>query len=525
MKLIKIGSSPSCDIVLNSEFVSSHHADITVLDNGEIILEDKNSTNGTFVGSKRIQPNQEVSVKRGDYIRFADTDIAWGRIPSPDNNKKYKRIVNIGSNYRNDIVINSSTVSRYHATLKVEKNGKAYLVDNGSKNGTQVNGVRIQGSTRIKRGDNVMCGGEDISEQLKQFLPSSVPGWAWVVGGVAAVAAVVAAVWITTPPPPIVKPEQVRPTVVYVRAAYHYEVTIEDNPLVGEAKELLVKTTNAQPYQATAFFIDEEGRMATNRHVALPWDEAYREEGETEALREAYKSWLLKQFEVPSFELLLDANQQYNALLKLQRTELGMALLESSENIAEVRSKINIILSSKINISGKIDYITVGMPGQNYTHSDEFQRCYVVSESGTKDIDLAILQLNNKRTPESLVHGKTKEGLPIVILDPRKAVEETLVPLRDQYRVIGYPLGLLWGLDENTHALEPTIKNTTCAKQPSKYNFEFDASSYGGSSGSPIFDVKGQLIGILSSGFAGTPVTFAVHAKYLKQMYEDEVGK
>ena len=111
----------------------------------------------------------------------------------------------------------------------------------------------------------------------------------------AAVAAVVAAIVLLWPCE--IKPEQVRPTVVYVRAAYHYEVTIEDNPLVGEAKELLVKTTSAQPYQATAFFIDEEGRMATNRHVALPWDEAYREEGETEALREAYKTWLLKQFE------------------------------------------------------------------------------------------------------------------------------------------------------------------------------------------------------------------------------------
>ena len=46
MKLLKIGSSSSSNIVLNSEFVSSHHAEILLLDSGEIILEDKNSTNG-----------------------------------------------------------------------------------------------------------------------------------------------------------------------------------------------------------------------------------------------------------------------------------------------------------------------------------------------------------------------------------------------------------------------------------------------------------------------------------------------
>ena len=43
MKLLKIGSSSSSNIVLNSEFVSSHHAEILLLDSGEIILEDKNS--------------------------------------------------------------------------------------------------------------------------------------------------------------------------------------------------------------------------------------------------------------------------------------------------------------------------------------------------------------------------------------------------------------------------------------------------------------------------------------------------
>ena len=65
MKLLKIGSSSSSNIVLNSEFVSSHHAEILLLDSGEIILEDKNSTNGTFVGGKKITPNKEVTIQQG----------------------------------------------------------------------------------------------------------------------------------------------------------------------------------------------------------------------------------------------------------------------------------------------------------------------------------------------------------------------------------------------------------------------------------------------------------------------------
>lgn len=102
MKLLKIGSSSSSNIVLNSEFVSSHHAEILLLDSGEIILEDKNSTNGTFVGGKKITPNKEVTIQRGDYVKFADVELQWSRVPALENTSKYKSILNIGTNFRND---------------------------------------------------------------------------------------------------------------------------------------------------------------------------------------------------------------------------------------------------------------------------------------------------------------------------------------------------------------------------------------------------------------------------------------
>ena len=94
MKLLKIGSSSSSNIVLNSEFVSSHHAEILLLDSGEIILEDKNSTNGTFVGGKKITPNKEVTIQRGDYVKFADVELQWSRVPALENTSKYKSILN-----------------------------------------------------------------------------------------------------------------------------------------------------------------------------------------------------------------------------------------------------------------------------------------------------------------------------------------------------------------------------------------------------------------------------------------------
>lgn len=132
MKLLKIGSSQSCDIVLNSQYVSSLHAEMTILDNGEIILEDKNSKNGTVVGNKKIEPGREVTIQRGDRVNFADEALVWARVPAAEKLSAYKAVYNIGSNFRNEIILNSPAVSRFHASLRIGKDGKAYIRDRKS---------------------------------------------------------------------------------------------------------------------------------------------------------------------------------------------------------------------------------------------------------------------------------------------------------------------------------------------------------------------------------------------------------
>ena len=71
MKLLKVGRSQTCDIVLNSENVSALHAEIIVVDNNEIIIIDKNSANGTLISGKKVTPNTENKVRRGTLVQFA----------------------------------------------------------------------------------------------------------------------------------------------------------------------------------------------------------------------------------------------------------------------------------------------------------------------------------------------------------------------------------------------------------------------------------------------------------------------
>lgn len=67
-----IGRGSSCDIVLDDAGVSRRHARLSLRPNGLVILEDLSSTNGTFVGSDRIE---KVELNDGDRFQLGDATL------------------------------------------------------------------------------------------------------------------------------------------------------------------------------------------------------------------------------------------------------------------------------------------------------------------------------------------------------------------------------------------------------------------------------------------------------------------
>ncbi|WP_293711364.1 FHA domain-containing protein [uncultured Parabacteroides sp.] len=519
MKLLTIGRSPSCNIVLNSEKVSSLHAEITVLDNGDIFLEDKNSTNGTFVGNNKINSNAEVPIRRGDYIRFANVELQWALVPAPEDNSRYKAIYNIGSNYRNEIHLEGSTVSRFHGSLKITKDDKAFLIDH-SKNGTTVNGVKILSGKeyRVKKGDVVSCGG--VSVDISKYIPSS--NWIKIVAGVAIAAALAGVVFlaISGMKPPV---REYASASTYVYAYYYYQVEFIDDPF--QFGPLTVDATYTVsdkypiPYSGTAFFLDRKGRMGTNRHVAVPWE--YIKEKEKEQISQSIAT--IKEEQIPVNQIKYSEDLDRLGGDPKQELKLGTivrALIVSELNqgiptsvvLNKYNGLINRFKTSPIKITGRMAYMAVGYAKRNYSSEAEFDRCTVVAESGDKDIDLAILQLNTKKTPENVE----------LIYDIKKARinSKELNPQEESLYTIGYPAGLLMALTKDHQGIEPEIRELKCSKTPGKYNFEFQGESIGGASGSPIFDKKGKLVGVLWGGWTtGATFGLACHIKYLKEMY------
>ncbi|MCM1028215.1 MAG: FHA domain-containing protein [Pseudoflavonifractor sp.] len=553
MKLIKIGRAPGCNIQINNPSVSSLHAELLILDDGRLIIEDKNSTNGTFVGGQRLDPGVETEVRRGDLVQLGNVALNWAQVPQTTRTANYKRIINIGSNYRNDMVVSDPFVSRYHAVLKIAKDGKAYITDLGSRNGTIVNGIKIAPNKdiRIKRGDAISLGNKDITDELAPNLPSGNNVIKYI-GIALAVAMIVAGIgfgaWKILHPAQKYQPwapEEAEKAVVYVEAAYQLYATLENSPIQEEIwHEVITKYFPNQKYGgngafpedavraycATAFFVDHEGRMATNRHIASPWELEYLSTQEREELRTKMDKIVNDQqlpASVHSYEMLSAYSQRadvapetsilWNMIMLQTNKKLAEGNLKGEKDFYEyINSLIRQIKKCTLKITGEMVSIKVGYPGRNYTHPDELARCNVIAVSPNNDMDIALLQLNDKKTPADITR----------VFDPKDFYTGKLEPAKETYVWIGYPRGVDWALDQTTKSLKPTIDETKITKVASKYSFQLNAETPGGTSGSPIYNPStGQLIGVIFGHYIGSSTySHACQAKYLKKMYYEELG-
>lgn len=74
MQTFNIGRNTTNDIVLNDKMVSRQHAQLIVLENGQVSIKDLASSNGTFVNGNKIT---ECNLKAGDIVKCGNTFVKW----------------------------------------------------------------------------------------------------------------------------------------------------------------------------------------------------------------------------------------------------------------------------------------------------------------------------------------------------------------------------------------------------------------------------------------------------------------
>lgn len=507
MKLIVIGSGSGAHLKLNSQFVSSYHAELLLLDNGEILLTDKGSRNGTYLNDQRLQPNKDIPIKRGDIVRFADQTLDWKNVPAlpmPDISK-IKEMRGIGTNFRNKHQLQGERVSRFHATL-TKKSDKNWYIQDHSKNGTTVNGKAIPSNQDIKlrKGDKILCAGVPVPNPYgegnpinyrKIFMTLSLI--LFLCGGTFGIVKLIDYLsdnHSNEGGSSIIKGDTTSDEEIYAKyknsavlliGFYYYKVTAGNLDLekAGLPTEVIWENNTIQKidgmrskmksFTGTGFFVSNDGKIVTNLHIVRPW----LFEKELSFISDKYKMFIAT---------LASENPALNAF------------------------------TSQIEVEGVMSYIGM-LPNGAYFSNENLKQCRELVGHDNVEKDVAILQLETKRLPDANCN----------IIDMNQAItDDSEIRVGSHIYTMGFPFGLSLQDLKTSKGIRILANGGSITQECTEYSFGFNAPSYGGASGSPIFNAKGQLIGVLNSGMTRSQgFNCGIKAIHVKELLEQAQSK
>lgn len=293
--------------------------------------------------------------------------------------------------------------------------------------------------------------------------------------------------------------------VVMVKHRYGYFARIK-----GKEIQLSVPEATEETLYGTAFFVDENGNMISNSHVLQPWNTAENKERiltNTNNFKLKIASILTTDISEDGYETFIasnwgNASSEYYEEGEDRDYDEGSEANSGEDFVTSTDSAPADSVETSVDIAASIpqkDYVstddievymkTLDIAVALHDSTDEWLPCTVEKVADEEGVDLGILQLSNKTTPNTVVN--------IVSLENSVTDDKALKP-GEKAVMIGYPLGE--DLAITNSGVKVQLYNGQISKESDGTKIQYSVTSTHGASGAPVFNHCGQLIAVNFSG-------------------------
>ena len=302
----------------------------------------------------------------------------------------------------------------------------------------------------------------------------------------------------------------------------------------GELKDLTtnIDSIKLSTVSGTAFFVDDQGSLLTNRHVVYP--ELPRDQVVACVNKSTARLMMFYQHRSTELAQMMAETQQEiennvywdfdfwgrnfthespaNDSLRVQL----QALSTERERVEQALETLSYVNPSQIQVQVSTN-LSIALHNQRVTTANDFMQCKTVMMSPEDNVDLALIRLKSEQTPEECHVFRTPQETdewdsPTLAEREKLAITQPLV-------MIGYNQGLMLGATEQ--GIQAQLTTGTISQEPDNQRVMYSIAALQGSSGSPVLNQWGELVavnyaGILNSQSFNFGIPLVQINKYLK---------